>query len=443
VTGASNLLCGGSGGTTPTIILDYGSATGDGTSPWAEGDPARYDDYPVSAPGTITNRYVQGGERYEEITLTSPGSLTLRKLGIDYIADRTQPDQLAGYFDSSSNELNRIWYDSEYTDQLDSVPDGSLPGTWVVRNGAISAAGDLSGPVVGLLDKGSAWTDYTETFDVSVADNQAGWVVRGQDADDGYVFILNDNVDTAGTPDTLQEFDLVGGDYQSLGSVALPETLTAGSWHTVSTTVSGSAIEVSLDGTPLTVLNSNSYAAGTIGFREYQGEEADFKDLTVQSSSGSTLYQDSLDGTSALSDFTEPGVNQYASIVDGAKRDRAIWAGDMNVEGPSVFYSTDDAAYIKGALQALGSYQLSSGFVTGDLPPQDPLHTGALTPGTTGSYSRCRSPPPRRPPARSRCPPTVSRTCRSRSTAARSGAAGSSPRPAASPGPTPTPRTCT
>jgi alpha-L-rhamnosidase len=427
VSGAANLLCGGSGGakltfasggTAPSIVLDYGretggvpyfdvtaetgtptlqagysegeqyeSATGDGTSPWAEGDPARSDDYPVSAPGTITNRYVQGGERYEEITLTSPGSLTLGKLGIHYIADNTQPDKLAGYFDSSSGELNQIWYDSTYTDQLDSVPDDSLPATWDVQDGSVSAAGDLAGPVVGLLKQGSGWTDYTDTFETSIVDNQAGWAVRGQDANDAYVFILNDNVDTAGAPDTLQEFDQVGGDYQSLGSVTLPEPVTAGSWHTVSTTVSGSTISVSLDGTPLTSVTSSAYAAGTVGFREYQGEEADFKDLTVTSSSGATLYRNSLGRSSALSDFTVPGENDYASIVDGARRDRAIWAGDMNVEGPSVFYSTDDTAYIKGALQALGSYQLSSGFVTGDLPPQDPLHTGPLTPGTTGAYS--------------------------------------------------------
>ena len=75
------------------------------------------------------------------------------------------------------------------------------------------------------------------------------------------------------------------------------------------------------------------------------------------------------------------------SILDGAKRDRAIWAGDMNVEGPTVYYSTGQSAYLKGALQLLGSYQLSSGFVTGDLPPQDPLHTGANESGTTGTYS--------------------------------------------------------
>ena len=82
-----------------------------------------------------------------------------------------------------------------------------------------------------------------------------------------------------------------------------------------------------------------------------------------------------------------PGTTSVPSILDGAKRDRAIWAGDMNVEGPTVYYSTGQSAYLKGALQLLGSYQLSSGFVTGDLPPQDPLHTGANQSGTTGSYS--------------------------------------------------------
>jgi alpha-L-rhamnosidase len=425
VSGASNLLCGGSGGATltrtssgatPTIVLDYGknvggipfftvsaesgsptlqagyseagqyeTATGDGGVPWAEGDSSRSDDYPVSASGTITNRYVQGGERYEEITLTSAGSVTLSAVGINYIADRTQAANLPGYFDSSSTELNQIWYDSEYTDQLDSVPAGSLPGAWTINGGVLDAAGASS--AVGLLNQGSTWTNYTTTFDADVVDNQAGWAVRGKDANDAYVFILNDSTDTTGTPNRLQEFDLAGGTYNSLGTVTLPNSLLAGTWHTVTTTVSGSTITVSLDNTTLTTLTNTAYSTGTVGFRESTGEEADFKDLTVTSSTGSTLYSDTLSSSANLADFSIPGVNQYASILDGAKRDRAIWVGDMNVETPSVFYSTDDAAYIKGSLQLLGSYQLSSGFVTGDLPPQDPLHTGAAISGTTGTYS--------------------------------------------------------
>jgi alpha-L-rhamnosidase len=424
VTGAQNLVCGGSGGATltmtsggatPTIVLDYGqetgglpyfnvsaesgspvlqagyseglnylSATGDGSTPWAEGDSHRYDDYTVTGAGTITNPAVQGGERYEEITLTSPGTLTLSAAGINYTSDRSSD---AGYFVSSNDELNSIWADSAYTAQIDSVPQSSLPSDWTITGGVLQA----DGGDVGLLNQGSAWSDYTDTFQTLIVSNQAGWVVRGQGPNDGYVFILNASNDTGGTPNTLQELDLNDGTYTSVGSVALASSLAPGTWHTVSTTVSGSAITVSLDGTQIASLNSSSfpaaYSTGTVGFREFSGEEADFRDLSVVSSAGATLYSSPLSAAADLSAFAAPGTNTVPSIVDGAKRDRAVWVGDMNVEGPTVFYSTDQAQYIKGALQLLGSYQLSSGFVTGDLPPQDALHTGANETGTTGSYS--------------------------------------------------------
>jgi alpha-L-rhamnosidase len=427
VTGAQNLVCGGSGaatltmtsgGATPAIVLDYGrevggvpyfdvsaesgspqltagysegenylSATGDGSTPWAEGDPSRADVYTVTGTGTITNRFVQGGERYEELTLSSPGTLTLSGAGISYIADRSA---YQGYFVSSSDELNKIWYDSAYTAQIDSVPANSLPGDWIIENGVM----DADGGDVGLLGPGSSWIGYTDTFDTSIVTNQAGWVVRGQDPNDGYVFILDASNDTAGTPNTLQELDLNNGNYVSVGSVALPASLAPDTWHTVSTAVSGTSITISLDNQPISTLNSSSfpsgaaaYPSGTVGFREYSGEEADFRDLSVTSSSGSTLYSSPLNATANLSAFAVPGTTSVPSILDGAKRDRAIWAGDMNVEGPTVYYSTGQSADLKGALQLLGSYQLSSGFVTGDLPPQDPLHTGANESGTTGTYS--------------------------------------------------------
>jgi alpha-L-rhamnosidase len=237
-----------------------------------------------------------------------------------------------------------------------------------------------------VLNGGSSWGNYTASFQTQIVDNQAGWFVRGQDAGDGYAFILNDSTDSSGTPNELQEFAVSGGTYNSLGTVALSAPLLSGTWHTVTTTVSGSTVTVSLDGTQLTQLANSSYATGTVGFREYQGEVADFRDLTVASSTGSTLFSNALSSSSVLSLFAAPGTNEYASLVDGAKRDRAIWSGDLNVEIPSVSYSTDNAAYFKGALQLLGSYQLTSGFVTGDLPPQDDLSPSEPS-GTTGSYS--------------------------------------------------------
>jgi alpha-L-rhamnosidase len=430
VTGAQNLVCGASGattltlaagGATPTIVLDYGkivggvpyfdvsaesgsptlqagysqarpylTATGDTAAPWAEGDPARHDSYTVSAPGTLTNRYEQGGQRYEEITLTSPGTLTLSAAGLRYIADRTGADGYQGYFVSSSDQLNKIWYDGAYTAQLASAAAGSLPGSWTVSGGVL----DDFGGNAGLLKQGASWSDYTTTFDTRIVSNQAGWLVRGQDADNGYAFILNAANDTAGTPNVLQEFDLHDGTYTSVGTAPLPASLTPGTWHTVTTTTSGTTVTVSVDRTPVATVNSSAfpagtrtYPAGTVGFREYNGEEADFRNLNVVSGAGATLYSNPLSSASALADFTVPGVNALPSILDGAARDRAVWSGDLNIEGPTTYYSVGNAAYLKGALQLLGSYQLSSGFVAGDEPPQTPLHTGAPIQGSTGAYS--------------------------------------------------------
>ncbi len=430
VNGAANLLCGGtggatltrtSGGATPTLVLDYGrnvggipfftvtsasgspqlkagyaeskrylTADGGEDPPWGEGDPARADTYTVTGAGTITNRFTQGGERYEEITLTSAGSVTLSGVGITYIADRTQASAYPGYFVSSSDQLNRIWYDSAYTAQLDSVPLASLPGAWRIQNSTLNALGGTAG----LLNAGSAWGDYTATFETNIVNAQAGWMVRGRDPGNGYLFILNAANDTVGTPNTLQEFDVHDGTFTSVGSVSLPAALNTGTWHTVRTTVSGTALTVSLDGTQIAALNSNSFPAGTtafasgsVGFRESGTEQANFRNLTVVGSSGDTVYSNALSTDASLRDFAVPGVNTLPSIVDGARRDRAIWSGDLDIEGPSVYYSTGTSAYLKGSLQLLGSNQLSSGFVTGALPPQTPLHTGAKIPGTVGTYS--------------------------------------------------------
>ena len=432
VTGAANLLCGASGGatltqtsggSTPTIVLDYGknvggipyftvssasgspklkagyaeskrylTADGGESTPWGEGDSSRADTYTVAGAGTITNRYTQGGERYEEITLTSAGTVSLSGVGITYIADRTQASDYQGHFVSSSDELNKIWYDSAYTAQLDSVPTGSLPGAWAIQNGVLNAMG--GGDPAGLLSAGANWGDYTASFDTNITSNQAGWMVRGQGPGDGYLFILDTADDSAGTPNSLQEFDVHGGTFTSVGTSTLPSGLTTGGWHTVSTTVSGTALTVSLDGTRIASLNSSSFPSGTttfstgsVGFREFGGEQANFRNLKVVNSAGTTLYNNALSTSASLKDFAVPGTNSTPSIVDGARRDRAIWSGDLDVEGPTVYYSTGTSDYLKGSLQLLGSNQLTSGFVTGDLPPQSALHTGAKISGTVGSYS--------------------------------------------------------
>ncbi|MEU9190515.1 alpha-L-rhamnosidase C-terminal domain-containing protein [Streptomyces sp. NPDC048484] len=434
VEGARNLLCGGSGGATltyaeggeaPTVLLDYGqevgglpyftvsaasgsptlkaayseglrymSPSGDGSPPWADGDSSRTNSYQVSGPGTITNRFTQGGERYEQITLSAPGRLTLSKVGINYIADRTQADGYGGHFLSSSDELNKIWYAGAYTLQTNLVPAGSLPGSWSVQDGALNADGSKINDGAGILDRGTSWSDYTATFRTKILHNQAGWMVRARNSQNGYLFILDGSTDTGGPPNTLQKFTVRDGTYTSLGSVALPSAVDEGTWHTVTTTAAGAGITISLDGREIDHVDTSSLPAGavafptgTVGFREFGDEKAAFKNLTVVSGTGKTLYSDPLNTPAVLADFTPPGSNALASVLDGARRDRAIWSGDILLEGLTDYYSVNKPEYIKQSLDLLGSRQLASGFVPGAMHPAAVPHLGPLVPGDTTTYS--------------------------------------------------------
>ncbi|RDW75089.1 putative alpha-l-rhamnosidase protein-1 [Coleophoma cylindrospora] len=56
-------------------------------------------------------------------------------------------------------------------------------------------------------------------------------------------------------------------------------------------------------------------------------------------------------------------------IVDGAKRDRAVWPGDMGIAVPSSFVSVGDLDSVKNALQVMYNYQNSDGSFPEAGPP--------------------------------------------------------------------------
>ncbi|RAR13132.1 glycoside hydrolase family 78 protein [Stemphylium lycopersici] len=56
-------------------------------------------------------------------------------------------------------------------------------------------------------------------------------------------------------------------------------------------------------------------------------------------------------------------------IVDGAKRDRAVWPGDMGIAVPSSFVSTGDLESVKNALQVMFDYQNKDGSFPEAGPP--------------------------------------------------------------------------
>ncbi|KAI4952018.1 hypothetical protein J4E91_003480 [Alternaria rosae] len=56
-------------------------------------------------------------------------------------------------------------------------------------------------------------------------------------------------------------------------------------------------------------------------------------------------------------------------IVDGAKRDRAVWPGDMGIAVPSTFVSTGDLDSVRNALQVMFDYQNPDGSFPEAGPP--------------------------------------------------------------------------
>jgi hypothetical protein len=154
--GVSTKLTYASGGTAPSLVLDYGKDVGgiptfdisassgarfaatyseplynlgnDGSVSVAlflSGNVQRTDTFTAPGPGIVSATQIQGGERYERVTLTAPGTLSLRGAGIRFTPPRETPSAMRGHFLSSDPRLNRIWYAGAYTLNLNQLSPGT------------------------------------------------------------------------------------------------------------------------------------------------------------------------------------------------------------------------------------------------------------------------------------------------------------------------------
>jgi alpha-L-rhamnosidase len=320
VWGGYTTLSWGGTGTAPQVILDYGhdvaglpvfdvaavSGTpklqaiysesqqyllpeGDGAPsfPNAPGDPSRVDTYAVSGPGLIINRLIQGGERFQAITLTAPGSVTLNRVGIRAKFFLPQPTANRGFFRSSDSQLNEIWDLGAYTLRLCQVPARSVPPFWTVTATGL----DVTYSPVALYQGGGPWADYTSVFDSQVIANEAAWVVRDNGLL-GYVMVLDTDDDTLNLPNALRVFSV--GLFGSTPVATVPLAplgidLKVRTWHSVKTVAVGGQVSVFIDDKPITIFNVPttgfpSVATGSFGFTNANGAEAQFRRRAVSKS---------------------------------------------------------------------------------------------------------------------------------------------------------------
>ena len=328
---------------------------------------SRVNTYSPSGPGLIVSRLIQGGERFQALTLTTPGSVTLRRVGVrpTFVSP---PTASQGYFRSSDSALNEIWGLGAFTLEFNRVPVRSLPTTWTATPQGL----DVKGSTFSVYQAGTAWTNYVVNFDVKVVSNETGWMVYGVPLF-GFRFTLAADNDVVGPPNTLRITVPFSAGTRA-PSADLPFDLKPGTWHHVRI-VAGTTLDTYVD--DQLVMSFASSGTGSFGFAGYDGSEGLFRNLLVSDASGSTLLQSTLTDPSILDAFTA-NTNSETTLMDGSKRDRLVWSGDLAVSAPTVYYSSGASDAVAGSLRLHGSYQRSSGQVPGNLPPQ--LRLG-LAPG--------------------------------------------------------------
>ena len=91
---------------------------------------------PASLPGEAVDPTLRGGFRYLTLFLDGPGSLSIDAVTVDYTPEpsRRDPSRLAGWFNSSDEQLNKIWHAGVYTVQV-NTDRADTAKSWPYRDG--------------------------------------------------------------------------------------------------------------------------------------------------------------------------------------------------------------------------------------------------------------------------------------------------------------------
>jgi hypothetical protein len=139
----------------------------------------------VTGPGRISGGF-HGGFRFILLTLTTPGAVTLSGAGVDFQAYRATARDYRGWFLSSDDQLNRMWYSGAYTVQLNMKPAGlnGLPEARIYDGAKRDRSiwtGDLlvQGPTI-ISTLGDVGADYLRSsLDVLFATQRADGALPG------------------------------------------------------------------------------------------------------------------------------------------------------------------------------------------------------------------------------------------------------------------------
>jgi len=312
----------------------------------------RVQHYNVSAINTThTSRLLQGGVRWQMLTLTSPGDLMLSNVGLVPSTDLSNSSQ--GVFECSNANWTNIWNTGAATIASSMIAAKSIPEFWQIQTEGAYIESAAPQPYTGL--QAQALTSYEMNFTVKPVVGGFSFKVLSDTLGEG-IYIWVDLSES-----TISAFDGSTETGSLLTNASLNGTGDAlDRWHRVSASVDLSKINVYIDDTSVLSFSQASKFYGSFCIGAANGQSALFTNLSV-TSAGASVYQSNLTSKSVLEDFLV-GTNPLNMIVDGARRDRIAYAGDLDIAARTVATSNFQLEYINNTIQLLASNQMTAGF---------------------------------------------------------------------------------
>ncbi|OBS20218.1 hypothetical protein FPOA_06604 [Fusarium poae] len=286
--------------------------------------------------------------RVNKYNISDPGlagSLQLERVGVKPTVHTTPLTELPGSFECSDEDLTRIWYTGTRTAQLTEIPKNSIPQFWQVTDeGALVenvAPQALSDPTAAQA------TSYEIDFEVKPLTGE-------------FVFsVLSDTLNEAILITCNVEIGAISSSTSSSGTI--PAKLNIGEWVSIHARVNMTDIEVSINNqTALKFIQTDKFY-GSFGLGTSLGHSAYYRNLRATTLNGVEIYSSTLKDQSFLDDFLM-GTNPLDIIVDGSRRDRIAYSGDLDIAISSTFASTYGKSFVEGSLDLVGSFQTTAGF---------------------------------------------------------------------------------
>ncbi|KZL79657.1 hypothetical protein CI238_11028 [Colletotrichum incanum] len=344
---------------------------------------------PSASPQTIRSTLAQRSQRYLKLVLVSANaSIVISRIGMKPIRPSLTP---RAFFHCSDETLNRIWNDGVNTLDMCTVTEGETAPSWEVTDRGTRVLGQHWAP----CRQGTRWGDTESTFQVLVEKRGASWGVHM--VANGVVFCLDIEAKELRAYEGLAHTSTVFP-IKSFGSWSTHGIIDQTDWVSISTITSGNRITVTINGKEIAtftdvqvrpLLGDSGINTGSIAFGGPEGWLSIYRNLLVKDASGKVLYENDLLSSNknrTLADF-QVGTNAVACMVDGAKRDRATFGGDLFVSGRGVAYSGLDMGAVSGSIELLASHQTSEGYLGNLCPIQAPIHLGKEAPPTYAFYS--------------------------------------------------------